>query len=84
MSVDELIKLGIAGDTEALERERERMFNEFIITVDDADRRRRLEGLHFRMKNIRYKYKNPLAACIASYEIMMNSFNELNQMLNNQ
>lgn len=81
MNVDKLIELGKQGNTEALEQERERMVQELLDQATDPAQRLKLEQLHFKVKNLRYKYKNPLVACVKVNEMMMESLRDLNVAL---
>ena len=81
MNIDNMIKLGSGGNIKALEQLCEQMFQELLQKVTGPEQRRRLEHLHFRVKHIRYKYKNPIVACIKINELMMESLRDLNEAL---
>lgn len=81
MNVNKLIELGKQGNMKALEQEREKMVQELLNQVTDPDQLRRLKQLHFKVKNLRYKYKNPLVACVKVNEMMMESLRDLNVAL---
>lgn len=81
MNIQEMIELGKQGRFDELEEQRERMYQELMDNVTNEETKRKLAGLHFQVKNIRYKYKNPLVAAIKVNELMMQSLGELNQSL---
>lgn len=81
MNIDELIQLGKEGKPDEIEAERERLFQEVIATVENPEQRCKLEGLHFQLRNIRYKYKDPYMAALKANELMMGVLLELNEEL---
>ncbi len=74
-SFDEL-KTMAAERPEELESLRERMTDEILRDAPE-DRRRRLEGLVFKINAERRRSKNPMQACIRISQMMMDSVVEL-------
>jgi len=84
VDIDKLIQLGKDGKFEELENERERLFQELMSTLPDdypEDKIKKLEGLHFTTKNVRYQCGgNKIEAMHKSYDLMIESFEELNHL----
>lgn len=79
-SFDEL-KTMAAERPEELENLRKRMTDEILRDAPE-DRRRRLEGIVFRINAERLRSKNPLQACIRISQMMMDSVVELRDAVN--
>lgn len=81
MNIEHMIQLGKQKDFDKLEEIREQLYQELINKISDPEQKRKIEGLHFKAKNIRYRYKNPLMAAIKANELMLQSLGELNKTL---
>ena len=81
MDIDKMVELGEEGKFEELEAIRESMYQEFIESVTDVDQKRKLQGLHFKVKNVKATCKGPNEAMYKSYSMMLESFLELNERL---
>ena len=79
-SFDEL-KAMAAERPEELENLRKRMTDQ-ILSDAPADRRRRLEGIVFKIDAERRRSKNPLQACIRISQMMMDSVTDLRDAVN--
>ena len=79
-SFDEL-KTMAAERPEELESLRKRMTDE-ILRQAPEERRRRLEGIVFKINAERQRSKNPMQACIRISQMMMDSVGELRDALN--
>ncbi|UAW97277.1 DUF3135 domain-containing protein [Halopseudomonas nanhaiensis] len=79
-SFDEL-KAMAAERPEELESLRKRMTDEILRDAPE-DRRRRLEGIVFKINAERRRCKNPLQACIRISQMMMDSVVELREAVN--
>lgn len=79
-SFDEL-KAMAAERPEELENLRKRMTDQ-ILSDAPAERRRRLEGIVFKIDAERRRSKNPLQACIRISQMMMDSVTDLRDAVN--
>lgn len=80
-SFDEM-KAMAAERPEELENLRKRMTDQ-ILSDAPAERRRRLEGIVFKIDAERRRSKNPLQACIRISQMMMDSVTDLRDAVNN-
>lgn len=80
MDIDRLFAIAKDGNPETLEAERDRLFEEFIQTIP-PDKQLKLRQLQFKLKNLRYKYKDPLVCASKMYGMMLDSLNELNETI---
>ena len=68
-------------DPDALEALRQRLTDEVIRRASNADARRRLEGLKFRIDMERRRSRDPLSACIRISAMMHRSLADLHTVL---
>ena len=69
------------NEPDQLEALRQKLTNNIINNVDDEHKRRRLQGLQFRVDMERKKAKSPLAATIRISEMMCQSLADLHRSM---
>ena len=67
---------------EAMERESKRILDEFFDSIEDEEKRLRLQQLQFRIDGQLRKYKDPIARMNKMCEIFWEGFAEFQQALN--
>ncbi len=76
---DERVRL-FKEKPELFEKMRLEAIESFLDTIKDLEKRKRLEGLQWRVDQVRRKNKNPLSSCTALSEMMWANFRELNEL----
>ena len=64
-----------------LEKKHRKKLEEFINSIEDEDRRKRMQQLQWRIDGQLMKYKDPVARMNKTIELMWDGFLELNRVL---
>ena len=79
LNFDQLVELA-ANDPEAFEAYRTQQI-EATINAASPDNQRRLRGLQFQVDAQRSMHKNAMGSCVKVYQMMQESLNDLNGLL---